>query len=104
MIGCVEHGVSVVRCCVVSFLFFDFFFFSSRRRHTSCALVTGVQTCALPISPPTADSPCTSRRHGKSGGALASPHLVGRGVKCVPGSTECGRIQNRAQADRKSVV
>src|SRR3546814_5245049 len=30
---------------VVVFLFF----FSSRRRHTSCALVTGVQTCALPI-------------------------------------------------------
>src|SRR3546814_17156511 len=28
-----------------------FFFFSSRRRHTRCALVTGVQTCALPISP-----------------------------------------------------
>src|SRR3546814_2390951 len=28
-------------CCV--------FFFSSRRRHTRCALVTGVQTCALPI-------------------------------------------------------
>src|SRR3546814_1940212 len=32
-----------------------FFFFSSRRRHTRCALVTGVQTCALPIS-------CTCRR------------------------------------------
>src|SRR3546814_4432302 len=31
----------------VHFLFF--FFFSSRRRHTRCALVTGVQTCALPI-------------------------------------------------------
>src|SRR3546814_4122011 len=33
-------------------MFFDvlsFFFFSSRRRHTRCALVTGVQTCALPI-------------------------------------------------------
>src|SRR3546814_8711744 len=31
-------------------LFIDgFFFFSSRRRHTRCALVTGVQTCALPI-------------------------------------------------------
>src|SRR3546814_11821663 len=28
------------------------FFFSSRRRHTRCALVTGVQTCALPISAP----------------------------------------------------
>src|SRR3546814_2805968 len=31
-------------CCV--------FFFSSRRRHTRCALVTGVQTCALPIYRP----------------------------------------------------
>src|SRR3546814_5538125 len=28
---------------------FILFFFSSRRRHTRCALVTGVQTCALPI-------------------------------------------------------
>src|SRR3546814_1329961 len=33
------------------------FFFSSRRRHTRCALVTGVQTCALPILPaPNTDS------------------------------------------------
>src|SRR3546814_4814784 len=31
-------------------LLFVLFFFSSRRRHTRCALVTGVQTCALPIS------------------------------------------------------
>src|SRR3546814_5404508 len=31
-------------------LFLRLFFFSSRRRHTRCALVTGVQTCALPIS------------------------------------------------------
>src|SRR3546814_17675096 len=30
-------------------LFSCVFFFSSRRRHTRCALVTGVQTCALPI-------------------------------------------------------
>src|SRR3546814_14923733 len=28
---------------------YSLFFFSSRRRHTRCALVTGVQTCALPI-------------------------------------------------------
>src|SRR3546814_995949 len=28
------------------------FFFTSRRRHTRCALVTGVQTCALPICSP----------------------------------------------------
>src|SRR3546814_1071057 len=32
------------------FLYCVVFFFSSRRRHTRCALVTGVQTCALPIS------------------------------------------------------
>src|SRR3546814_6385623 len=43
-------------CCVFAFLLvvllvlLGWFFFSSRRRHTSCALVTGVQTCALPIS------------------------------------------------------
>src|SRR3546814_10228845 len=42
--------------CVCCFLYscersisFFCFFFSSRRRHTRCALVTGVQTCALPI-------------------------------------------------------
>src|SRR3546814_8570026 len=35
-------GCLVVVLCV--------FIFSSRRRHTRCALVTGVQTCALPIS------------------------------------------------------
>src|SRR3546814_20856267 len=33
-----------------------YFFFSSRRRHTRCALVTGVQTCALPISSGLADA------------------------------------------------
>src|SRR3546814_11992130 len=27
----------------------EYFFMSGRRLHTSCALVTGVQTCALPI-------------------------------------------------------
>src|SRR3546814_21086368 len=42
------------------------FFFSSRRRHTRCALVTGVQTCALPISTKPASAivlrlrPCTA--------------------------------------------
>src|SRR3546814_14653580 len=34
---------------VCSILLSVCFFFSSRRRHTRCALVTGVQTCALPI-------------------------------------------------------
>src|SRR3546814_10357828 len=40
----------IVLCCLSVW----FFFFSSRRRHTRCALVTGVQTCALPIYPETA--------------------------------------------------
>src|SRR3546814_14512488 len=35
---------------ILLLLYFLLFFFSSRRRHTRCALVTGVQTCALPIS------------------------------------------------------
>src|SRR3546814_18873563 len=33
----------------MALLLYCVFFFSSRRRHTRCALVTGVQTCALPI-------------------------------------------------------
>src|SRR3546814_20878536 len=37
--------------CTLMFCLFSFcLFFASRRRHTRCALVTGVQTCALPIS------------------------------------------------------
>src|SRR3546814_5610411 len=60
--GCISAVLSVV-CVFFSAVDFGFvlfyfivvvlsvlfFFFSSRRRHTSCALVTGVQTCALPI-------------------------------------------------------
>src|SRR3546814_1102124 len=41
--------LSFVFCSMICVCTF-FFFFSSRRRHTRCALVTGVQTCALPIS------------------------------------------------------
>src|SRR3546814_15794755 len=59
-----------------------FFFVSSRSRHTSCALVTGVQTCALPISGPSpaerearlvdgADDLATKR-----GSLLAHPQLL----------------------------
>src|SRR3546814_2247245 len=40
------------------------FFFSSRRRHTRCALVTGVQTCALPIWP-----------SATTAAALSAPHI-----------------------------
>src|SRR3546814_2093137 len=41
--------MSILRCSDSAFV--DVFF-SSRRRHTRCALVTGVQTCALPIARP----------------------------------------------------
>src|SRR3546814_5669559 len=37
--------------CDIIVIILLIFFFSSRRRHTRCALVTGVQTCALPIYP-----------------------------------------------------
>src|SRR3546814_8134676 len=40
---------SILWCLLCCFLGVCLFFFSSRRRHTRCALVTGVQTCALPI-------------------------------------------------------
>src|SRR3546814_10210210 len=47
-----SHGLLLdVLSCYTFFicLWYLLFFFSSRRRHTRCALVTGVQTCALPI-------------------------------------------------------
>src|SRR3546814_2878138 len=53
--------------------FASFFFFSSRRRHTRCALVTGVQTCALPIYR-TRQRICASQAASKSSiRSLASP-------------------------------
>src|SRR3546814_1984478 len=55
-------GSYIVFCC--SYLFV--FFFSSRRRHTRCALVTGVQTCALPISPCRARTTACSRAAGRN--------------------------------------
>src|SRR3546814_13245887 len=60
------------------------FFFSSRRRHTRCALVTGVQTCALPISRPPARARGDRGRAGRgarpmtaaAGNALAGLRIV----------------------------
>src|SRR3546814_10309195 len=53
------------------------FFFSSRRRHTRCALVTGVQTCALPIWP----SHSAWRRDASGDGeGLAIPFLLMEGI------------------------
>src|SRR3546814_1021977 len=49
------------------------FFFSSRSRHTKCALVTGVQTCALPIwtgQEPSWDSPINRGSHCAKGASV----------------------------------
>src|SRR3546814_10943040 len=97
--------------------------FSSRRRHTSCALVTGVQTCALPIyrlpiSRNTGDTPWTSRlsswdRSGRTPARLADemPPSVDEwptaGQYHGAGLASAARFgPNRAVAekDRKSVV
>src|SRR3546814_5181216 len=67
--------------CYLIFLFYSlvfcfslfFFFFSSRRRHTSCALVTGVQTCALPIL----GRPGAQRLAVTSGGTIPDRGLFG---------------------------
>src|SRR3546814_3730020 len=47
--ACVVGMCFILYLCVYRCVSTFFFFFSSRRRHTRCALVTGVQTCALPI-------------------------------------------------------
>src|SRR3546814_21156002 len=74
-----------------------FFFFSSRRRHTRCALVTGVQTYALPIYPAEGykgytTSPLTSlspmpRHHGR-----------GRSVGDTADACKINRIKERCAA------
>src|SRR3546814_20464088 len=62
------------------FLMVSFFFFSSRRRHTRCALVTGVQTCALPISQllvPFAAHLAPDHRRGRIIGNIMSGLMLG---------------------------
>src|SRR3546814_19747283 len=69
--------------------FYSFFFFSSRRRHTRCALVTGVQTCALPIW----TLPETHHYGGwAASGEIDILEAVNLGVRC----DDCaGGIENR---------
>src|SRR3546814_5010375 len=62
------------------------FFFSSRRRHTRCALVTGVQTCALPI--------CRANRPGRAIGAVAFDCSK---VDKVDGSTGGAAVKGEAK-------
>src|SRR3546814_11814079 len=61
----------------VTWLWLSVVFFSSRRRHTRCALVTGVQACALPIYPDL-DELGAEREHDLvARGALLHRHVTG---------------------------
>src|SRR3546814_9774341 len=89
-------------------------FFSSRRRHTRCALVTGVQTCALPISQAlgaaqvvggvgagtagTAPSAAAARADQlPAGGAQAGTTFLGQGIGDQPRVAEgLGRLPSGA--------
>src|SRR3546814_8939187 len=97
-------------CAVVSLFVFGLFF-SSRRRHTRCALVTGVQTCALPISlgqaignlfaralPLLTGSPPGSLKVFVFGGCAVHLLTHARGSADIDAEIEAARV------DRKSVV
>src|SRR3546814_1211828 len=91
-----------MRRCVVFI-----FFFSSRRRHTSCALVTGVQTCALPISLGEADHRAGIAELTQVRSLVRERRQRGAGLAGLPeaglgGQHPAGHLAR--QRDRKSVV
>src|SRR3546814_3809461 len=88
-----------------------FCFFSSRRRHTRCALVTGVQTCALPIyTISTATRQLRGRRNPAAGSrtacairrALPSAKTASNKPAMTPGDGFMAAY--RVGRDRESVV
>src|SRR3546814_7287813 len=75
---CTTSLYDTVWFCFVTRCFRSLLFFSSRRRHTSCALVTGVQTCALPISGAAAAEPDPAAA-GRAAGGVRRADRDGRG-------------------------
>src|SRR3546814_20091865 len=75
------------------------FFFSSRRRHTGCALVTGVQTCALPILASNATAKLREHRGDTALRSTIRPSFYA--VIADRASASAGRP---SPLDRKSVV
>src|SRR3546814_7159829 len=73
----------------VSFCFI-IFFFSSRRRHTRCALVTGVQTCALPIF---ADRQADAR--------AACPTVIAHEIALLAKIGEQPQVERRERSEAK---
>src|SRR3546814_12303141 len=107
---------SVVRLVVKFFcIMLVSFFFSSRRRHTRCALVTGVQTCALPatsgiVSKVQSDPGFGAQRSGPGakGPRAFDPHASGGGRREDDSASRhdvslCGASQtDRAEIGRAS--
>src|SRR3546814_6517865 len=79
-------------------VFYFVFFFSSRRRHTRCALVTGVQTCALPICPGPAEPPAVAPASRSPTG----PAVPGTTIHCAegPGNAEAAQPPGRREQRR----
>src|SRR3546814_9563090 len=75
------------------------FFFASRRRHTRCALVTGVQTCALPIcANPFIDSVKGSAANEQDILCIDTDHLLIRMLSsALWGYVYCGSFQDFQQ-------
>src|SRR3546814_7425971 len=83
------------------YMLFFLFFFSSRRRHTRCALVKGVQTCALPI--------CGAVRKRAPGHGGVDPRMDRRRAQARTDGVEAARhralqrlsLQRRRLSDRR---
>src|SRR3546814_6715196 len=69
------------------------FFFSSRRRHTRCVLVTGVQTCALPISMQTQTFNVAGMTCGGCASSVSNAIKPISGVKDVKVTLETGNVE-----------
>src|SRR3546814_8081956 len=74
------------------------FFFSSRRRHTRCALVTGVQTCALPISGKPARAASRVRRVSRQGHEPARAPPADRLRRNGVGPDDAGAVVRQTRA------
>src|SRR3546814_16697173 len=79
-------------------------FFSSRRRHTRCALVTGVQTCALPISRASSRRLLSKRRKIRSNPSASSRHSPSASARRLARFGGDGSSVPEIRIDRKSVV
>src|SRR3546814_7401411 len=91
---CVVYlSLVLLYCLLLVFVFF----FSSRRRHTRCALVTGVQTCALPIF-----TSASARRGAAT--ALLKPAARARGHHAATDeNSDENRRTGRARSEERRV-